>query len=1251
MRIGVGCLAEVKSLIDEGFKPFVEVQVHRSIDGCTLLCCSSAMAVFRSSVLAAAAMCDDGLQGVLAYLNGSFAWGIKFETHLCCMLRSPEQLDCGAMTGVAILALQMFLEDVQQGTPRSAYADLRVANVEMVMLEDSSNSNITIQKIESRFGDSAKDYCRWIRNSVVYHQCVGLFSMQTGHLVVWDYGKWHVYLNGTQVRQHGIIAIKVNPVSAENSPSEVFWCGRARLQCHKWNILGDNSSTNANFDYSQEVRCDAPFSPTTTTRSSSPGLSDSEGKDHELVVFISGCHMSVNPMTGVGLARSLRTWFSDSPQLFSRLVLVGVDDATSDPLCGLVDPVFDAVRSMMVYGKLRSRDAIPFSEALPLVSNKPNGREVEDEEFWQAVISMLLEPVDSSRCQQNAECFFLPCTDRDVAFFAAKKSALRRCLENPQITCTLDKHMLKRCQRACERILCPDQETVALVEKPLIRGAMELGCFEVPEFLEVDPSLPLAELLEMVCAFCDRISYPVLVKAAVNGAAMCGSWGSVAYLLTSFLTKYEKNKSAGNTQQQTGFFVQKVVRGVDKTIAFAAYQGELTGCMLMTKTNVTLDGKVWSAHVESVSPAVAQELAAFVSRHNWTGGGEIEFVESLPAALQGLQKKWFIIDFNPRFPAWIHGGSFSGVNLPGDLLEHALRVRRTKTTTKNTMAEAANWSYSRYLVITPTAFSRSVVEQPVANVDMGQRAYLPGHGAVSMKSTRGDVEEKEAIEKLQKQQQKRRQASRDDAEESNVDDRTTVVTASNSDDLSSDQDAHRWWLDLVAAGDQVLRSHSNDNREVLGTGLKTPSYILSAPMLRGALQRHGAVVQRAVTAAKSSASMLRAQMCLSVKTQPHSALLDVARQEGYWAECISLAEVRAALKAGYLPNQVVLTGPGKFWEAYERDERGVYEQLCGKAAGLRLGGIYADSVADLQRILQRLADPTDFLRADTVGVRFQPLCAAAASRFGVDGSDPQVLRALAALVREKLPKDVQLGAHFHFAASAPGTGQAKWLGIAKAVASLAAEFAALCDRPLDVMDFGGGWYPHAFDSPAMEAELSMLMTHCAQKQQQQQLTVMFELGKSVSERGGAVICRVLEVRELALDKSSRVSDDSIANELRVKSRALIVDTTIAEVSVPHMHPLFWRSATDNGETWQMLSRVGRDEVWGRTCMEFDVLVGGTNGWGASGGSCGLGVAGICIPEELRAGDFLLVCGCGAYDMSMQYDFGDGQGRKNCVVAV
>ena len=62
--------------------------------------------------------------------------------------------------------------------------------------------------------------------------------------------------------------------------------------------------------------------------------------------------------------------------------------------------------------------------------------------------------------------------------------------------------------------------------------------------------------------------------------------------------------------------------------------------------------------------------------------------------------------------------------------------------------------------------------------------------------------------------------------------------------------------------------------------------------------------------------------------------------------------------------------------------------------------------------------------------------------------------------------------------------------------------------------------------------------------------------------------------------------------------------------------------------WQEL-KLGRDSLWGRSCMEFDVI----------------GALGVCVPADAAAGDFILFTGCGAYETTMQYDFGDGKARN------
>ena len=53
--------------------------------------------------------------------------------------------------------------------------------------------------------------------------------------------------------------------------------------------------------------------------------------------------------------------------------------------------------------------------------------------------------------------------------------------------------------------------------------------------------------------------------------------------------------------------------------------------------------------------------------------------------------------------------------------------------------------------------------------------------------------------------------------------------------------------------------------------------------------------------------LLQTQLCLSVKTQPHVAVLRAAEEAGFHAECISMAEVHAAHAAGFDTTRIVLT--------------------------------------------------------------------------------------------------------------------------------------------------------------------------------------------------------------------------------------------------------------------------------------------------------------------------------------------------------
>jgi diaminopimelate decarboxylase len=125
--------------------------------------------------------------------------------------------------------------------------------------------------------------------------------------------------------------------------------------------------------------------------------------------------------------------------------------------------------------------------------------------------------------------------------------------------------------------------------------------------------------------------------------------------------------------------------------------------------------------------------------------------------------------------------------------------------------------------------------------------------------------------------------------------------------------------------------------------------------------------------------------------------------------------------------------------------------------------------------------------------------------------------------------------------------------------------------------------------------------------------VQFQLGKAISETAGVVITRIVQIRE--------TNDEH-------KNRAIIVDTSIADISSPHFHPIYWMNKQMR---WQLL-KAGSDVCWGRTCMEFDRIL-----------------IGIELPSGALLGDLLMITSCGAYDFSNSYEFGDGESRNISII--
>lgn len=104
-----------------------------------------------------------------------------------------------------------------------------------------------------------------------------------------------------------------------------------------------------------------------------------------------------------------------------------------------------------------------------------------------------------------------------------------------------------------------------------------------------------------------------------------------------------------------------------------------------------------------------------------------------------------------------------------------------------------------------------------------------------------------------------------------------------------------------------------------------PTFVLNTSTMTVAMEKNSIFLQSVIDAAQNDCvdSVLYLQMCYSVKTQPHTA-----KKLGYYAECISIAEARAAFNQGFEPHQIILTGPGKFWDTAHVADDDLYLTHC-----------------------------------------------------------------------------------------------------------------------------------------------------------------------------------------------------------------------------------------------------------------------------------------------------------------------------------
>lgn len=172
---------------------------------------------------------------------------------------------------------------------------------------------------------------------------------------------------------------------------------------------------------------------------------------------------------------------------------------------------------------------------------------------------------------------------------------------------------------------------------------------------KIDISLPRTKVVnsldEMLKAI-DDIGLPVMVKGSFYKAYRCH-------------TTQEAIAHYHDLVAEWGYpiIIQQVVSGDEmNVIGLGDGEGNSLGCVGIKKLSITALGKIWTG-VTVKNEKMLRATEQFIQEFKWNGPFELECM------VHGDQV--YLIEINPRFPAWVYFSTGVGINLPSRLVRRA----------------------------------------------------------------------------------------------------------------------------------------------------------------------------------------------------------------------------------------------------------------------------------------------------------------------------------------------------------------------------------------------------------------------------------------------------------------------------------------------------------------------------------------------------------------------------------------------------
>lgn len=189
------------------------------------------------------------------------------------------------------------------------------------------------------------------------------------------------------------------------------------------------------------------------------------------------------------------------------------------------------------------------------------------------------------------------------------------------------------------RTFLPDRKALHTRDKSFLSESLGKEGFLIPESVVISEVSGIRHAIE-------KLGFPLFVKGVFYEAYLARTPEEALGYFYSLSSKWG-----------IPVIFQKYISGEECNVCALASKGNMVGAVAMKKLFLTDKGKAWAG--VTIDSKEALDLSRdILKKIDWNGGCELEFL------VESKTNKMYLLEMNPRFPAWIYLATSAGQNLP-----------------------------------------------------------------------------------------------------------------------------------------------------------------------------------------------------------------------------------------------------------------------------------------------------------------------------------------------------------------------------------------------------------------------------------------------------------------------------------------------------------------------------------------------------------------------------------------------------------